>query len=131
MIRNDSPSVFENDLIKLWIEDGILWAEYKEIILNTEEAKKIVSDRILFQNGTVYPAIADIRKIKYINKGANEYLSKEGNILVHCVAVIVESHVSEILGNFYLKLSKPPLPTKLFRSAEKAKAWVEAQMLSQ
>ncbi|GAL86527.1 hypothetical protein MYP_3757 [Sporocytophaga myxococcoides] len=89
---------------------------YKEIILRTENAKKNINDRIKFQNGTVYPAISDIRKIKYINKEANEYLSREGNTLVQ-----FESHVNEILGNFYLKLSQPPLPTKLFRNAEKAK----------
>ncbi|MBO9701017.1 MAG: hypothetical protein J7604_12460 [Sporocytophaga sp.] len=126
MIKNDLPSVFENDYIKMWIEDGVLWAEYKEIILRLKEAKKIVSDRIIFQKGAIYPAIADIRKIKYVDREANEYLSKEGNAILVCVAIIVESHVSEILGNFYLRINKPLLPTKLFRNVEKAKAWVES-----
>lgn len=126
MTKTDSFSVFENNFVKLWIEDEILWGEYKEVIIGLEEAKKIVRDRIIFQQGKLYPAIADIRKIKYIHSEANKYLSKEGNALLLCGAIIVGSHVSEILGNVYLSINKPLLPTKLFRSTEKAKEWVKS-----
>jgi len=126
MTKKGLSSVFENNFVKLWIEDDILWGEYKEVIIGLEDAKKIVSDRIIFQQGKLYPAIADIRKIKYVNKDANEYLSKEGNALLLCGAIIVGSHVSEILGNFYLRINNPILPTRLFRTKEKARDWVKS-----
>ncbi|MCA9567989.1 MAG: hypothetical protein KC656_09105 [Myxococcales bacterium] len=47
-----------------------------------------------------------------------------GAPLLSCVALIVRSRVSEVTGNFFLRLNRPAYPTRLFGSVEAAVEWV-------
>lgn len=40
------------------------------------------------------------------------------------VALMVESPATRIIGNVFLKVSKPRIPTKLFQNRDAARAWL-------
>lgn len=106
---------FENEFAKFWIENGILFFVYKEgVVINLAAAKKIVSDRLKFQQGAAFPVFCDTRGIKDSDKAARAYLAKEGSALVKAVSVLVESLVTRSMLNFYLKVNKPLVPTQMF-----------------
>lgn len=112
---------FENEYATYKLADGILYVTYnKDVILDLPAAVYIVKDRLLIHEGRFLPVICDIRQIKEINKAARAYLSMEGSTLIKAVAFIVESPVSEMLSEFYLRTSKPPIPTESFNTMEQA-----------
>jgi len=61
----------QNEFAEFWITNGILFFIYKpNIIITLKTAKKIVEDRLQFQNERIYPVFCDMRGIKVIEKEA-------------------------------------------------------------
>lgn len=81
---------------------------------------QVVKDRILLQEGRQFPILCDIRGVKEIDKPARSYLALEGSVQITAIAFIVDSPVSVMLTKFYLKTSKPPVPTRSFKNIEEA-----------
>ena len=112
---------FENDYTSYRFQDGILHIIYHQgVSIDLNAAVQIVKDRLLLHEGRLLPVLCDIRGIKEINKSARAYLAIEGSILIKAVAVIVEPPVSEMLSEFYIRTSNPPIPTQSFERMEDA-----------
>lgn len=112
---------FENDYAEYRFLDHILNITYRHgVSINLNVAVQIVKDRLILQEGQSFPVLCDVRGIKEINKSARDYLAVEGSILIKAVAFIIESPVSEMLSKFYLKTSKPPIPTQAFEHIDNA-----------
>ena len=76
--------------------------------------------------GRVYPMLVDTREIRSIDKDARDFFSmrnRKGG--VNAIAILVASPVSVIVGNFFMGLNKPAVPTKLFRDSAKAIKWLK------
>ena len=58
--------------------------------------------------------------MKRADKAARDFLAKEGSSYTKGVAIIVDSPMTKIIGNFYLGLNKPTTPTKMFTDKEGA-----------
>jgi hypothetical protein len=121
----DKPS-FENDYAKFWIEAGVVFFVYKDnSSIDLNAAKQIVNDRIQFQGKVAYPIYCDIRGMKKADKAARDFLAKEGSSYTKGVAIIVDSPMTKIIGNFYLGLNKPTTPTKMFTDKQEALAFLK------
>jgi hypothetical protein len=111
MMRN----YHENEFAQFWIDNGILYFKYKpKVVINLSAAQRIVADRIQFQNEIVYPIFCDIRGIMDSDKAARDYLAQSGSILAKAVGLIGHQSISLIMTSFYLKISKPRVPTRIF-----------------
>jgi hypothetical protein len=76
--------------------------------------------------GKKIPCLIDLRGIKSINREAREYISDEKTTnQVSTSALLVGSPLSKVIGNFSLGINKPPYPTKMFTSEEKALEWLK------
>ncbi len=118
--------MIENNYVKFWIENEILYCIYKSNYeIDIEGAKQIVKDRLICQNNIKYPAFADFKGVKSVSKEARDYLAKEGSFLVKACAILVSSPVDKIMINFYSKINKPIIPTKLFTNNEDALKWLQ------
>jgi len=109
--------MYENEFAIFWIENNILLFEYKSnVIINLLAAEHIVADRIQIQNGKAYPILCDISGIVDSDKAARDYLAQHGSVLTKAVAIVVtdQKSLSFLMITFYLKISKPQVPTKLF-----------------
>jgi hypothetical protein len=61
-----------------------------------------------------------------IERGARQYHSgEEAARVAIAVALIVDTPVSRVLGNSYLGVSKPHLPSQLFTSEADALEWLK------
>jgi hypothetical protein len=71
------------------------------------------------------PLLVDLRGVKSQTAEARAYLAgREGSQVSQAVGLLIGSPVSRVLGNFYLGLNKPSVPTRLFTSEEEAQAWL-------
>jgi len=112
---------YENQNARFWIENEILFFEYKpNTTIDLEVAIQVVADRVAFQNERYFPIFCDARGISSIDKAARDYLAKSGSLLAKAVALIGSENVSMTMSTFYLEISKPSVPTRIFTIEQEA-----------
>jgi hypothetical protein len=115
----------QNQYVDLELKDGILFLTYKKKI-TLEIAKEVVKLRKLFSEGGIYPMLISGTNVAFFEKEARDFLSSaEGVEGVSAGAIIGNSVFHIYLGNFFIKVSKPSIPAKLFTDREKALKWLE------
>lgn len=107
------------------VVEGILIAHYTNGNINLDMAKQIVIDRLNYQDGKNYPAMAYANDIISITKEARDYFATIGNEGMLAIGAIMPSTFNRMIGNFYLKVSKPTIPTLLFSTEEEAIIWLK------
>ena len=94
-------------------------------VLDVEQVQENADKRMeLLDINRPIPSILDITKIDKITKEGRALSSTLTNGL-SCIALIVGSGLSKIIGNYALMLNRPKIPLKLFTSVEEAKNWVK------
>ncbi len=110
--------------LELRLEEGILLGKWNEPFITLDVAKQAVEARLRFCEGSSHPALIDMRKIKSVTKEAREYLAREGAEGIRAGALLIGSPLTRMLGNIFLQINKPEVPTRLFTSEESAKQWL-------
>lgn len=96
--------MYEGKYGTYWIYDNILHVRYKDhTIIDLKIAKKIVSDRILFQQNKEYPVFCDISGVIGSTSLARYYLATQGDTLIKAVAFYGTSPISISLTQFYIE----------------------------
>ena len=116
----------ENDIIKFWIEDGILFSEYKKPIdVTLESAKSIIALRHEISNNQKQYWCYHFTGVKSYPKEVRDYADIHGQEYLHATAAIVTSHVTRFILNTFLKLKTPLIPLQAFKTREDAVAWLK------
>lgn len=115
----------ETEYIKFWVDGEILFGEYKkDLNIDLNSAKKIAGSRVAFCNGKSFPHILIISGISSTSREAREYFSKDDGIkYMKSLALIVGSPLNRTIGNFFLILNNPKVPTKIFTDLKEALEW--------
>ena len=125
-LNESAPKAKETDLVKMFLEDGILHFYYKAIEhLDLDMAIKCVQDRLEFTEYKAYPCLVDFILLKNSTKEARDYFAKEGNEGIIANALLVKSSAFKMMANFYVMVNKPTNPTRLFTDKESALKWLE------
>jgi hypothetical protein len=75
--------------------------------------------------GKKLPLLVDSRNIKSMEREARVYYAgEEGRKSVSACALLIGSPVSRVIGNFFMGLNKPLVPTRLFTSETEAIEWL-------
>lgn len=121
-------SYLENDFVELWIEDGIIHEIFKPslIILDIENAKKIVVDRLKVSNGIIRPILVDTRNAISIDKETRRYFaSAESLQLLSAGALLIKNPIAKFMGNFFIAVDRPKMPVKIFTNKTQALKWLK------
>jgi len=93
--------------------------------IDLEQAKENTKYVRELSGDNVYPILVDIRKIRSISKEARDHFAMRGRKPgVTAIAMLVSSPLSRIIGNFFLGLNQPVVPTKMFTDRDMAEQWV-------
>ncbi|WP_341907147.1 hypothetical protein [Fluviicola taffensis] len=107
-------------------EDGIARTKVKpgsEVKLEHAQENSVVVNS--FYIDRKYPLLIDARGIRSISRDARNFFTTNGrqtNTLAF--AIIIDSSVSRVVGNFFLGINKPAVPTKLFLDEPNAVEWL-------
>jgi len=121
-------SYIENDFVELWIEDGIIHEVFKPslIVLDIENAKKIVADRLKVSNGIARPILVDTRNAVSVDKETRIYFaSAESLYLLRAGALLIKNPIAKFMGNFFIAVDRPKMPVKIFNNKEHALRWLK------
>ncbi len=121
---------YANDLkgYYTWMgEDGIARTSVKpniDIVLeHAVENSAVVTS---FFKEKKFPILIDARNIKSMSYEARHHFSAHGReTKTNAFGIIIGSPISRVLGNFYLGINKPAVPTKLFDNEEDATKWLK------
>jgi hypothetical protein len=109
------------------IEDGIGIVTWNDnLVISIDMAKAMVEERIEVFNGKVLPFIIDIRELSSIDTLSRQYFAGERSITgVKAGALLIDSLISKLAGNIYVKVDKPRIPVRLFTNKDKAIKWLQ------
>ncbi len=126
------PEEFEdhinNEIVNIYFKDRVIYASYQpKLAIDLEIAKKtsMYRKQISQKRGDM-PVLADIRNLGKVSDEAREWLATdEANELIPAMAILTNNPIQKLLANFYLMLSKPSMPTRLFTDKDKALRWLK------
>lgn len=73
-----------------------------------------------------FPILIDSRNIKSMSYEARHHFSAHGrDTKTSAFGIVIGSSISRVLGNFYLGINKPAVPTKLFDNENDAINWLK------
>jgi len=117
---------FQSPYVTMWIDQDILCARYaNNLHMTLEVAKACVGSRVFFTKGKSYALLIDMKGIKSVTTEARKYMASVGALHVKAGALITGSQLNRTLGNIFLAIDKPPIPTKLFTDEQKARQWLQ------
>jgi hypothetical protein len=112
----------------IWLaDDGILRVKVKPNIQITlrdaQVAMRAISDVC---GGKRRPALVDMTGLVAMDREARLVFAGEETAKVEsAAALIIDSLLSRAIGNFFMGLNKPIIPTRLFTSEAEALAWLK------
>jgi hypothetical protein len=126
LMNRPEKGVAETRVYYTWMgDDGVARTQVKkgsEVVLeDARENSRVVNG---LEGPERYPLLIDAREIKSITKEARDHFSLRGReSRVTCFAILIDSPLSRIIGNFFMGLNKPRVPTRLFNDEEQALTW--------
>ena len=120
----DKPK-YENDYISFELKNGILFCCYKTAVISLEVAQEVVRSRKIYTENQSYPNLVISMNIGKVEKLARDFLSTEiATAGVSAGALLSDSIFQTTIANFFLTVSKPKLPTRLFTKESEAISWL-------
>lgn len=108
-------------------EDGIVRTKIKsgsEVSVN--EAKENSDAVNSLYTGQKFPLMIDSRGIKSMTRDArNQFSTKGRETHTKAFAIIIDSSLSRVIGNFFMGINKPAVPTRLFENEIEAEKWLK------
>lgn len=106
-------------------DDGLLQVNmHSDVLLEVEDAKQIVEAEGKLGGGKKLPVLHVVGKFLSLGTGVREYSAIEGTSFTSAEAYVINSLPHRILGNFYMKVNKPTVPTRMFNTEEEAVEWL-------
>lgn len=104
---------------KVWLgDDGIARVVHvPDVDLTLADAQETMAAYSRATGGNRCPLFVDTRRMRSMSRESRHYYAS-------AVALLVDTPVSRVLGNFYLGLSNPYLPTRVFTN-ETDVAWLQ------
>jgi len=122
-----SMNVFENEWVIIENHKKYLYVCFKEnndMELDIQSAKKIIDDSLKFTNSKIFPVINDIKNMPSHTREVREFFAGQASRSAVANAILVSNTFNRVMASFFLSLSKPLIPTKIFSDREKAVEWL-------
>jgi hypothetical protein len=112
----------------IWLEDdGIVRVRVKpHIQIDLQDAKAAVSAISSVSGGKTRPVLVNMTELMAMDRDARLYFASEmGATVAVAAALIINSPLSRAIGNFFMGLNRPVIPTRLFTSEAEALTWLK------
>jgi hypothetical protein len=110
-------------------DDGIVEFSYKPVHVDLPAARELLARtrEALRDDVRPRPTLVIIGRAS-VDREAREYFacSDDNRALASRVAMVATNPLSRVIGNFFLGLNRPGVPTRLFGEVDAAVAWLLA-----
>ncbi len=119
--------ILDSPYVHFELRDDLLIGTYKKgLRFNLDMAKEIVKTRLEFINHKPRLALVYNQGVVSMDKKARDYLSSAEGVR-GCIAgaIVLDSPFGSFLGNFFLSVTKPKMPARIFSKTQDALKWLE------
>lgn len=117
----------ENEIIEFWVENGIMFSRYKKPVnLTLQDAKDIVELRHEISKGEHQLWCYDFNGVKSYRKEVRDYADIHGQEYLHATAAVINSNITNFILNTFLKIKRPKVPLKAFKTEAEAIEWLKS-----
>lgn len=118
--------MLQTPYMTLWNEQNILFCTYADnLAIDLDIATHCVNSRLRFSKGVSYPLLVSLKGVRSVNKEARDYLAEDGSRLITAGALLINSPLTKILGNIFLRINNPSSPARLFTDEAEAITWLK------
>lgn len=125
---SDDPSATTTQpKFRMWLDpDGVVQMTWvSKAVIGLEDATAAIAVMTELTGGRRSPLLVDLHEGGQPSRLARlEFTSHDD--LVSAVALIVGTPLSRVMGNFFLSVSRPSYPVRLFDDEASALAWLQA-----
>lgn len=123
---SNEPGEITHPRFRMWHRpDGIVHLVWgPRVAMGLEDAVAAIDAMTKLTGGRRSPLLVDVHDSSAQDRPARVEFVRRGD-LVSAVALIVGTPLSRIMGNFFLTVSRPMAPTRLFDDEASALAWLE------
>ncbi|MDC0715849.1 DUF7793 family protein [Nannocystis bainbridge] len=116
---------------RIWIEDGIVRCVVLATATHTLEDAEVNARTVVeLAEGRKLPMLLDTRDSRGLDRDARLfYVRPEAAEQVSALAMLIDSQIGRMFGNFYTNVHRPPFPLRLFNTESDAVAWLKAQVV--
>jgi hypothetical protein len=128
------PFILESDkfIIKVYPNDFVEYIIKKDVLLDEKaarESKKLLEE---FKPGAKFFILAEGMDFFRVTRGVRRLaVSKSFSNHMAAVAFCSTNFSLQLLGELYIKINKPPIPTKLFMNKKDAEEWLKELLIKQ
>lgn len=98
---------------------------FDEVYMDLDDAKENMAAIKMLAKGRRVPVLVDIRKSKGVSQKCRAYFaSEEAKEIQSACALIIDSPLSKLIGNFFIGFNKTLFPTRLFTNSNEATNWL-------
>ena len=122
---DNDAGVITQPKFRMWLRpDGVVQLAWAPLVtMALEDAIGATDAMAQLTGGRQSPLLVDARDVGPQDRSARNEFARRGD-LVSAVALIVGTPLSRMLGNFFLGVSKPMAPTRLFDDEAAALTWL-------
>lgn len=127
-MESKTISIVNSKIELVHLEDGLMKIHCPdEAHIDIEDIKAYVDFMAEKYGDKKFYNIVTFGLYVHITPEARRYAATpESNRFTLADAFVLKSLSLRILGNFYLKMDKPSVPTKLFKDEEEARVWIDS-----
>jgi hypothetical protein len=122
---HSDPNVFVHPKFRMWLRpDGIVqFVWVPRVQINLEDALESTKAMAELSRGRRSPLFVDARDAGQMDRPSRAEFARRGDI-VSAVGLTTGTALSRMMANFFIGVSKPIVPTRLFETEQAAVAWL-------
>lgn len=106
------------------LEPDIHTVSCKNIEVTKMHYEEVIKEQMLMSGGKKVGVVFDAGSIKKITHEARNYVSTTYPEYVWGTAFIAQTPIAQMIASFFLIVTKPAFPTKVFSDFDSAKHWI-------
>lgn len=116
----------DTPLAVLCYHNDVMMVDANPVDMELEGFRDLLSTAIELAERKPYYCIVDLRKLNYAAPETRSCYAEKFFLEYRIAdALVVNSLPLRLLANFYIRVNKPAIPTRMFNDVDKAKEWIE------
>jgi hypothetical protein len=122
VLRSQSISLGDDGIVRARMNPGVFHIELAD-------AQEVIRAMSALCGGVRRPVLVDLRELRSMTRECRTYFAGPETAAIQAAAgLLVVSPVARALGNFFMGLNKPLVPTRLFTSEPETLVWLSGFM---
>ena len=121
-----SSNTIQLPFVDITLQNDIIHVQpHKNAIATIKHMHQVHKSFQKLSNGIKHPALIDMTNVQTMDYAARKYIAEETGDVINAVALITNSPINRVIGNFFIGINKPTYPARIFTNQQDAIHWLQ------